>query len=93
MTFVGQALSDKIAEGLTLQCDFCRTSFVGQNRCSTPVISGDLSDRLCKCKIRFRDHMVLSDNFPEEIFRKCDFCRTIVVGQNRCSTPEISGTL
>ena len=45
MTFVGQALSDKIAEGLTLQCDFCRTSFVGQNRCSTPVISGDLSDK------------------------------------------------
>ena len=32
MTFVEQALSDKIAEGLTLQCDFCRTSFVGQNR-------------------------------------------------------------
>lgn len=28
MTFVGQALSDKIAEGLTLQCDFCRTGFV-----------------------------------------------------------------
>ena len=51
MTFIGQTLSDKIAEGLTLQCDFCRTSFVGQNRCSTPVISGDLSDRLCKCKI------------------------------------------
>ena len=25
MTFVGQALSDKIAAGLTLQCAFCRT--------------------------------------------------------------------
>lgn len=25
MTFVGQALSDKIAAGLTLQCTFCRT--------------------------------------------------------------------
>ena len=28
MTFVGQTLSDKIAEGLTLQCDFFRTDFV-----------------------------------------------------------------
>nr|DAH73170.1 MAG TPA: zinc-finger double domain protein [Inoviridae sp.] len=35
-------LSDKIAEGSTLQCDFCRTNFVGQNRCSTPEISGTL---------------------------------------------------
>lgn len=80
MTFVGQALSDKIAAGLTLQCDFCRTSFVGQNRCSTPVISGDLSDRLCKCKIRFLDHMVLSDNFPkkfpEDLFCRTSVCRT-----------------
>lgn len=93
MTFVGQALSDKIAAGLTLQCDFCRTSFVGQNRCSTPVISGDLSDRLCKCKIRFRDHMVLSDNFPKEIFRKISFVGQVFVGQNQCSAPEISETL
>ena len=52
--------------------------FVGQNRCSTPVISGDLSDRLCKCKIRFRDQMVLSDNFPAAISRKISF-----VGQER----------
>lgn len=93
MTFVGQALSDKIAAGLTLQCDFCRTSFVGQNRCSTPVISGDLSDRLCKCKIRFRNQMVLSDNFPAEIFRKISFVGQVFVGQNQCSTPELSGTL
>ena len=38
-------LSDKIAEGEMLQCDFCRTNFVGQNRCSTPVISGTLYDK------------------------------------------------
>lgn len=42
MTFVGQALSDIIAAGLTLQCDFCRTIFVGQNQCSTPELSGTL---------------------------------------------------
>lgn len=38
-------LSDKNENQELLQHDFCRTSFVGQNCCSTPVISGDLSDK------------------------------------------------
>ena len=57
------------------------------------MISGNLSDRLCKCKNRFRDQIVLWDNFSAEISWKISFVGQMFVGQNRCSIPEISGNL
>lgn len=66
---------------------------VGQNRCSFPEISRNLSDRLCSNENRFRDQMILWDNFSAEISWKISFVGQMVVGQNCCSTPEIFGIL